>query len=89
MNGEPRRRPDDGSQAIDGDVTGRRRDAVDADATDDGARDQAMPLPASSADERHAAEPVESDESIAGEEDPGAAVDEGIEDSPRGSRSDP
>ena len=60
-----------------------------ARASDEGAGDHAMPLPATSADERHAADPVESDESIAGEEDPGAAVDEGAGDRPRGSSSTP
>ena len=89
MNGEPRRGPDDASQGADAAETGSRRDPVDRDAADDGARDHAMPLPATSADERHAAEPVDSDESVAGEEDPGAAVDEGAGESPRGSRSEP
>ena len=80
MNGRPRQAPDDPDHP---------RDAVDPDQPDEGAHDHAMPLPATSADERHAADPVESDESIAGEEDPGAAVDEGVGDRARRSPSDP
>ena len=63
----------------DADDPSRTRESADPDSAGEGTRDHAMPLPASAADERHAAEPIESEESIAGEEDPGAAVDDGAE----------
>ena len=89
MNGKPRRGPDDTGRAGAAGDPGRTRDPADPHPADEGAGDHAMPLPATSADERHAADPVESDESIAGEEDPGAAVDEGAGDRPRRSSSTP
>jgi hypothetical protein len=86
MNDDPRRNPDDPDPADDPD---RARETNDPGTTDDSARDHAAPLPASAADERHAADPVESDESIAGEEDPGAALDEGADDRARKDASQP
>jgi len=44
-------------------------------------RDAVAPLPATADQERHAGKPEEDDQSIAGEEDPGAALDGAQDDS--------
>jgi hypothetical protein len=50
--------------------------------------DGASPLPATPGEERRAAEPLDDSESVAGEEDPGAALD-GTSDGPGSDSSKP